>query len=696
MKRESFLIKILHIILLCFIALLVSCSGLFTTKKSSEQKNEDKQAYISVQLQTDKSRMAQGTLFPESQKTDLTDFVLTGKLGDTGAEQTLKEATTLTDLTSAPIALDPGSWNFTLTAKLDGISFISELSKVQVNAGVNETVEFALEPVSTVTKGGLDVTVKFPDTATSVQVSLQKFDGGTPEENTYTADGSTYKILTDAEGKKSINIVKTLGDNGTTGLEPGTYHLNFAFFSDDVSEALNNIDVYAAVPKGFTVSKTIEISDLNAVYNITYKAYKTESDKPTGVTSQDNVQSLLAAGQTLVNKYTRKTSVTLPVLSLTGYSFAGWYDEGDNKVENWTQKTGDITLYAKWSSAGVGVEVTNPTEKVTLTKTDPDADGKITFTATTTTGATTYAWYVDGVKDDTATGSTFEFDKTGKAFGNYVITVECGGYSAAETVTKGLLGSKTAPNALYDIVFKDGSAEAYQEGMTLTDEQKASAVAIIFNMQTTNYYGEPYNGSTNNRTLGLGIKNSNGDTTKTTYKWMTSNAKLYSKKFTDELDFNDWYYSPDNEDDYPVYEYGTSSYISGDLNGNNNWGIFIDAAYEETNEGLKTNYPAFNYANNYALNNGLSSTNYADNWYIPTVPELICVNSYKATLNTILTLLDGDIIADERYWSSSRWYTDNSDYETSSQYSLNMANNSWREQGDSDGDEYRVLVIREF
>ncbi|MBQ3687322.1 MAG: hypothetical protein II932_05785, partial [Treponema sp.] len=42
------------------------------------------------------------------------------------------------------------------------------------------------------------------------------------------------------------------------------------------------------------------------------------------------------------------------------------------------------------------------------------------------------------------------------------------------------IGSKAAPDAVGDIVFNDGSAEPYSASLTLTDEQKAAAVAVIF------------------------------------------------------------------------------------------------------------------------------------------------------------------------------------------------------------------------
>ena len=643
---------ILQTIFFSLAIFLVSCTNGLTDKKSKNK--GDQQSYIVISLITDMSRMAQGNVFPNSRVNDLTNIVLTGKLGDTGAEQTLATESKIEDLTNNPIPLSPGSWTFTLTAKLSGIDFEATLTKVQVEEGTNTPVSFALEPVSSVTKGGLDITVKFPDAANRVYLAFQNLSSGSPNYFEYTADGALYKILTDENNKKYINYAKALSTDGSsTGLEPGTYKLWYTFYADPVPDILNTFIVYATVSKGFTTSETIELTSLNEIYNITYKTYKTESDKPAGITSQDDIDSLVAGGQTWTDKYTRKsTTVTLPTLTLAGYHFDGWYDESDNKLVSWSQRTGDLTLYAKWSSGSVGVDVTDPAEKVTLTRSATDSNGIITFTAATTTSATTYAWYVDGVKDDTATGSTFEFDKTGKAFGNYVITVECGGYSATEIVKLDPIGSKLTPNALYDIVFKDGSAEAYQEGMTLTDEQKASAVAIIFNIGA-----DCSNDKTTPRILGVGLKNSNGDSTQD-YTWAKEDSTGYTTKF-EIIQITQSTTEPTGGTVYYQYDYNNSTYyLTGDFDGSDNWSEICaqDSTGTANAESIAENYPAFNYVNNYAVNTGLTGT-YATGWYMPTIVELHCIYKNKTLLNTILSLFGdkADTLANNWYWSSSQF-----------------------------------------
>ena len=57
---------------------------------------------------------------------------------------------------------------------------------------------------------------------------------------------------------------------------------------------------------------------------------------------------------------------------------------------------------------------------------------------------------------------------------------------------------KAAPDAVGDIVLKNGIAIAYYDGLTLTDQEKADAIAVIFYAGGDNELG--------NRKLGVGLK----------------------------------------------------------------------------------------------------------------------------------------------------------------------------------------------
>ena len=52
-----------------------------------------------------------------------------------------------------------------------------------------------------------------------------------------------------------------------------------------------------------------------------------------------------------------------------------------------------------------------------------------------------------------------------------------GGGNGSAVTTKTI---KAAPDAVGDIVLKNGTAIAYYDGLTLTDQEKADAIAVIF------------------------------------------------------------------------------------------------------------------------------------------------------------------------------------------------------------------------
>lgn len=95
----------------------------------------------------------------------------------------------------------------------------------------------------------------------------------------------------------------------------------------------------------------------------------------------------------------------------------------------------------------------------------------------------------------------------------------------AANVTVGATFSKTTyigskkpslDKAVGDIVFSDGSATPYSNGLTLTDEQKAAAVAIIF------YANSDGTGTLGAKTLGVGLNR------KYWVPWCSTTAKAYN------------------------------------------------------------------------------------------------------------------------------------------------------------------------
>ena len=216
------------------------------------------------------------------------------------------------------------------------------------------------------------------------------------------------------------------------------------------------------------------------------------------------------------------------------------------------------------------------------------------------------------------------------------------------------IGTKapTAAKAVGDIVFNDGSATPYSSDLTLTDAQKSAAVAVIFYKGTSSdVLGE--------KTLGVGLKNTKGETTKT-YRWAPYGTTGNTTKFT-EIQCK-----PNGDGT------ASNSTFEGDLDGSDNW-TKVCAADTTAAENAATNYPAFNWVNNYATTNSLTG-DYASGWYLPTVAELSMMYRVKANVNAALEKAGGTKIADTAYWSSSQY--------SSSRYS---AWNVWFDDGGLNG-----------
>ena len=196
--------------------------------------------------------------------------------------------------------------------------------------------------------------------------------------------------------------------------------------------------------------------------------------------------------------------------------------------------------------------------------------------------------------------------------------------------------SPTEAKAVGDIVFSDGSATAYTSGLTLTDEQKAAAVAVIF-----------YAGSASDilgaKTLGVGLKNTNDETTKTfafARDASGNTAEGYNTNITAIQ------CTPSESGDGKA----ATATFTGDLDGSDNWTALCAAVNDE---GTSGNYPAWEWVNAYATTANLTGE-YASGWYLPTVAELCMLYRAKDTVNAALEKAGGTKIADAYHWSSSQ------------------------------------------
>ena len=165
-----------------------------------------------------------------------------------------------------------------------------------------------------------------------------------------------------------------------------------------------------------------------------------------------------------------------------------------------------------------------------------------------------------------------------------------------------------------DIVFNDGSATPYSNGLELHNDQKAAAVAVIF------YSGTGLNNGsdTTKRTLGIGMA------------WRASDGAPQSNWCHDDAA-----YANTRINAIECSESGsTGNYtFTGRKNGKDNF-----TQFESISNISK--YPAFNYAYTYAsqTGSGVSGTIYSTGWYLPSIAELYQVWKQKTNVNGVLEL----------------------------------------------------------
>ena len=460
----------------------------------------------------------------------------------------------------------------------------------------------------------------------TLSLKMQKVKQDEPAAETYTvtiADGITNGTV--AADKKSA----AKGDTVTLTVTANDgYKLATLTVTDAGGNAVTVTNNAFAMPESnVTVSATFEALPPNP-FSVTFDA--------NGGT---------AVVQQLVTKGEKASEPTAPTRE--GYTFAGWYSDSDltSEFSFDTAITASITLYAKWTEeiiqqAGSISYATTAVEKTTdaaaftneLTKT---GDGTVTYssnnTAVATVNETSGEVTITGAGTATITATVADSD-------TYTYETKTATYTITVTQVVTQIGTK-APSeakAVGDIVFSDGSATPYASGLTLTDAQKAVAVAVIF------YVGSG-SGTLGEKTLGVGLKNATGDGNTLAWARYTSDtdkAEGYSTNITAIQ------CTPSESGDGKA----ATATFTGDLDGSDNWTALCAAVNDE---GTSGNYPAWEWVNAYATTANLTGE-YASGWYLPTVAELCMLYRVKATMNAALEAAGGTKIADNYHWSSSQ------------------------------------------
>ena len=353
-------------------------------------------------------------------------------------------------------------------------------------------------------------------------------------------------------------------------------------------------------------------------------------------------------------------TITLTATPSTGYQLATLTVQNgttDVTVTNntFTMPAGNVTVTATFKSTASGGDDTPTTTTYTVTvnaadngtvtadKTSAAAGAEVTLTVTPGSGYELDTLAVTDASNNTVTVTDNKFTMPES---NVTVSATFKGTSTNPTY----IGTK-APSeakAVGDIVFTDGSATPYASDLTLTDDQKAKAIAVIFYVGTELNSGD----DTTSRTLGVGLAHNTSG-----LAWCTSSAKAYSKNITTIQ--------------CPASGSAGALTFTGDKNGSDNLsqiGTFLASnnSTDDDDTATEANYPAFYFAKNYASQKiGSESesriaagSDYASDWYLPTIAELFQIWKNRATVDAASQLCGGSQFSTNVYWSSSQYASD--------------------------------------
>ncbi|MBQ9205137.1 MAG: InlB B-repeat-containing protein [Treponema sp.] len=263
----------------------------------------------------------------------------------------------------------------------------------------------------------------------------------------------------------------------------------------------------------------------------------------------------------------------------------------------------------------------------------------------------------------------------------------------------------TEEKAVYDIVFSDGSATPYTDGLTLSDEEKAAAIAVIF------YKGKGLNSpdsngnadTTTERTLGVGLVQTkdlwcgdpNGSNPGNAWNVLVEPIECAPNEgiFNYETTAGNYTF-PDTADKNGSDNLSQiAAYLPTQTDSSNN--------YYTNDTGTAARYPAFYFGINYKnqTESHVSGTNYEDNWYLPSIAELLQLGKVVTDVNSAISLCGGTLVKTSSgdnyydYFSSSQY--ENYSYCTEA-YTMRFDSPLYIGTDEKTSDSIYVLAIREF
>ncbi len=631
--------KIFAIFTILSAILLASCSdvNIIETEVESpyEQNSEadnSNEAYITISVKQDGKR----TALPVTPNiNEFTSFNLNGRIRVTDFDKTwtsTQSESAYSQMINDTIAVkEDETYTFTLTAILEGITYQGTLRQDIIKGENHLSFELVLKELSESSEynvGLLWIELSFPSVVREFDAEITNLDG-TPVTpiDTMTINGQQIEQFTETR------ISGTRGDYQAFPINVGNYIVNFTFYGDtEKTLKLGQWREYAGIAGGFVSHSEINIhseNELESVYSINL-----------------NTNSGTISGN-FPGSYTRYSSeITLPgedEISRTGYHFEGWYDAetGGNRVESIPAgSVGNKSLYAHWSLIDYTITVNYNTQWGTVT---------IPATAHYNEAVSLSFAPKTGCQFNSITSQDVSLAGSGSSRS---FTMPASNITITATFAKTHLGTKDSPNAVWDIIFNDGTAIPYSSSLTLTQAQKEAAIAILY-----------YHEDDDNYIYGIALKHAN---------------KVFCPPSA-------YYY--DRHDDLSPHDGQYNSYM-----------------ITQSNDYSENNYPAVWWTKHYQGYNGnvgavAGDVNgpYYHNWYIPSIQELEVVYDRRETLSNIINLI-GSPYADPLIPEGNTWYRStsqiNDNTSADATYLKDFAE-GWRVHG-SKMQSYNTLAIRKF
>lgn len=337
--------KIFHTIfaLAAFSAVFCGCSNLFDKDDDDDDSSSEKGRLLFSASSARAASTINPTGFDFSNDSGLT-FKLTGtkdwsenlgKWSDSDDGETKAYALMAADTS---ILVDTGKWTFRLSVTKDEKEILyGNLEKTIV--GGNNVLDFG-----ELKEASKDDTTRewYVDVAYgSVELKLSF-----PARKVKTSSGIFYAVGTDKSDATKETLEITTGDENDSVtfskksyLSVGTYIVEISLYTDEKKSLCTKYTALVVVAPGTESKAERHLDSLNALYTVTYEL---------------NGGSF-ASSETIITSYSPVDKFTLPTLTRTGYTFAGWSKssadatEADYKDGEAISISENTTLYAVWT-----------------------------------------------------------------------------------------------------------------------------------------------------------------------------------------------------------------------------------------------------------------------------------------------------------------------------------------------------------